>query len=42
MKIPGSNKQWVVLSGGDHAALLEKPRAKMLHTISEFNLWLDK
>jgi pimeloyl-ACP methyl ester carboxylesterase len=41
-KIPNQNKQWVVLSGGDHAALLEKPRAKMLHAISEFIQWLDK
>jgi len=35
-RIKTANKWWVVLSGGDHAALLEKPRGKMLQAIDSF------
>lgn len=42
MDIPNPDKQWVMLAGGDHAALLEKPRLKMLHAINAFILWLDR
>jgi pimeloyl-ACP methyl ester carboxylesterase len=35
-KISTANKWWVVLPGGDHAALLETPRQKMLQTIDAF------
>ena len=31
-----SNKWFVVLAGGDHAALLESPRNAMLHAIDSF------
>lgn len=31
-----ADKWWVVLAGGDHAALLEKPRNKMLSAIDSF------
>ena len=34
--ITTANKWWVVLPGGDHAALLETPRQKMLQTIDNF------
>ncbi|MFT4888581.1 MAG: pimeloyl-ACP methyl ester carboxylesterase [Pseudohongiellaceae bacterium] len=36
------NKQWIVLAGGDHAALLEAPRAKLLKASVDFIEWLDK
>tara|TARA_R110002073_G_scaffold4833_11_gene30830 strand:- start:1637 stop:2539 length:903 start_codon:yes stop_codon:yes gene_type:complete len=35
------NKWWVVLAGGDHAALLEKPRIEMLDAISTFARHVD-
>lgn len=39
--LPNANKQWVVLKGGDHAALLEKTRAQLIHASSNFIQWLD-
>jgi|TARA_B100000315_G_scaffold256391_1_gene302192 pimeloyl-ACP methyl ester carboxylesterase len=41
-RISNANKQWVVLSGGDHAALLETPRGRLLHATVQFIEWLDK
>ena len=35
-QIPQANKWWVVLAGGDHAALLETPRQQMLQAIDSF------
>lgn len=35
-KVKTANKAWIVLPGGDHAALLESPRMKMLHAIDFF------
>ena len=35
------NKQWVVLAGGDHAALLEEPRARLIKASVDFIEWLD-
>lgn len=35
-KVKAANETWVVLPGGDHAALLETPRMKMLHSIDFF------
>ena len=38
----GTNKKWwVVLAGGDHAALLEQPRVEMLDAISTFVQHVD-
>ena len=34
--IKTAEKWWVVLAGGDHAALLEQPRGKMLQAIDSF------
>ena len=39
-KLPNANKQWVVLKDGDHAALLEKSRAKLIQATSNFMQWL--
>lgn len=39
--IENPNKQWVVLAGGDHAALLESPRAKLIKSSIDFIEWLD-
>ncbi|MFK7863887.1 MAG: alpha/beta hydrolase [Pseudohongiellaceae bacterium] len=37
------NKQWVVLAGGDHAALLENPtRGKLISASIDFIKWLSK
>jgi alpha-beta hydrolase superfamily lysophospholipase len=36
------NRQWVVLAGGDHAALLETPRARLLSASVSFIEWLEK
>ncbi len=41
-KIANPNKQWIVLAGGDHAALLETPRAKLIKSSIDFIEWLDK
>jgi alpha-beta hydrolase superfamily lysophospholipase len=35
------NKQWVVLAGGDHAALLETPRQRLIQASVTFMQWLD-
>jgi pimeloyl-ACP methyl ester carboxylesterase len=35
------NKQWVVLAGGDHAALLETPRQRLIQASVTFMEWLD-
>lgn len=40
--IPNGNKQWVVLDDGDHAALLEKSRGKLIDASINFIEWLDK
>jgi pimeloyl-ACP methyl ester carboxylesterase len=40
--IPNPNKQWVVLAGGDHAALLETPRAKLIASSVDFIEWVDR
>ena len=39
---PNANKQWVVLKGGDHAALLEKARGQLIDASVNFIEWLDK
>jgi len=41
-KIANPNKQWVVLAGGDHAALLETPRAKLIKSTVDFIEWLER
>lgn len=41
-EFPNADKQWVVLKGGDHAALLETPRAKMIASSVGFIEWLEK
>jgi pimeloyl-ACP methyl ester carboxylesterase len=41
VKIPNANKQWVVLAGGAHAALLETPRARLIKASTDFMQWLD-
>jgi len=42
VKIPNANKQWVVLAGGDHAALLEKPRARLIKASTDFMGWIEQ
>jgi len=39
--IANPNKQWVVLAGGDHAALLETPREKLIKSSVDFIEWLE-
>ena len=41
-EFPNANKQWVVLKGGDHAALLEKPRGQLIDASINFIEWLKK
>jgi pimeloyl-ACP methyl ester carboxylesterase len=41
MELANPNKQWVVLAGGDHAALLETPRQRMIAASIAFMQWLD-
>jgi len=41
-KLPNANKQWIVLAGGDHAALLEAPKYKLVQSVSDFVTWLEK
>ncbi|MDG1995705.1 MAG: alpha/beta fold hydrolase [Emcibacteraceae bacterium] len=41
-KLPNANKQWVVLKGGDHAALLEKSRGQLIDASINFIEWLEK
>ena len=31
-----ANKSWIVISGGDHAAFMEKPRAYFIHSFTQF------
>ncbi|MCB1664654.1 MAG: alpha/beta fold hydrolase [Pseudomonadales bacterium] len=40
-RIDDPNKQWVVLAGGDHAALLETPRARLIKATIDFIEWLE-
>ncbi len=40
--IANPNKQWVVLAGGDHAALLETPRQRLIKATIDFIEWLDQ
>ena len=40
--IANPNKQWVVLAGGDHASLLETPRARLIKATIDFIQWLDQ
>jgi len=41
-KIANPNKQWTVLAGGDHAALLETPRARLIKATIDFIEWIDQ
>jgi len=41
-KLANPNRQWVVLAGGDHAALLETPRQRLISASVNFIQWLDK
>jgi len=41
VRIANPNKQWTVLAGGDHAALLETPRARLIKASIDFIQWLD-
>ncbi len=38
--LPNAHKQWVVLKGGDHAALLETSRARLLTASVNFFEWI--
>ena len=40
LKLANANKQWVVLAGGDHAALLETPKDRLVHSVNDFVVWL--
>jgi pimeloyl-ACP methyl ester carboxylesterase len=42
VKIPTANKQWVVLAGGAHAALLETPRARLIKASVDFMQWMEQ
>ncbi|MDP2285237.1 MAG: alpha/beta hydrolase, partial [Pseudohongiella sp.] len=42
VSIPNANKQWVVLAGGAHAALLETPRARLIKASVDFMQWIDQ
>ncbi|MBV1910630.1 MAG: lysophospholipase [Kangiellaceae bacterium] len=42
VKVANANKQWVVLAGGDHAALLETPKDRLVHSVNDFVEWLEK
>jgi len=41
VKLPNANKQWVVLAGGDHAALLETAKYRLVHSVNNFVEWLE-
>jgi len=41
-ELANANKQWVVLAGGDHAALLETPRMRLISASINFMEWLKK
>ncbi|MCI5105911.1 MAG: alpha/beta hydrolase [Pseudomonadales bacterium] len=40
-ELANPNKQWIVLAGGDHAALLETPRQRLIQASVTFMQWLD-
>jgi pimeloyl-ACP methyl ester carboxylesterase len=40
--IANPSKQWVVLAGGDHAALLETPRQQLIDASTAFMAWIDR
>lgn len=42
VRLPNANKQWVVLAGGDHAALLERPKDRLVHSVNDFVEWLER
>jgi len=42
VRLPNANKQWVVLAGGDHAALLEVTKDRLVQSVYDFVGWLDK
>ena len=39
---PNANKQWVMLKGGDHAALLETSRTRLIQASVNFIEWIKK
>jgi pimeloyl-ACP methyl ester carboxylesterase len=39
-KIANANKQWIVLAGGDHAALIETPRLRLIEATIDFIEWV--
>lgn len=41
-QLPNAHKQWVVLKGGDHAALLEKSRERLIDASINFIEWIEK
>lgn len=42
IQLQNANKQWVVLAGGDHAALLETPKDRLVHSVNDFVEWLAR
>jgi len=42
IELPNANKQWVVLAGGDHAALLETAKDRLVHSVNDFVEWLTR
>lgn len=42
MELGNPNKQWVMLAGGDHAALLETPRQRLINASVGFMQWIDQ
>jgi pimeloyl-ACP methyl ester carboxylesterase len=40
-KLPNANKQWVVLSNSDHAALLETAKDRLVYSVNSFVEWLS-
>lgn len=41
-RLPNAHKQWVVLKGGDHAALLETSRKRLLQASVNFFEWIEQ
>ena len=41
-RLGNANRQWVVLAGGDHAALLETPRMRLIMASVNFMEWIEK
>ena len=39
-KLPNANKQWVMLSNSDHAALLETAKDRLVYSVNSFVEWL--